>query len=168
MRLDLLLSQPDLHEHVVIEVKYLTAAWAGDVQGERFELLNQGAQDIRAYDVIKDVQRVERFVAGRSGWSGAVLVLTNDPSYWSRPTHSRLTNADAFRIYEGRPIMGRRSWGPNTGMGTMKKREAAIDVQGRYVCRWEDYSSLSGHRGRFRLLTFNIAGVTHLLAATST
>lgn len=47
MRLDLLLSRPDLGEHLVIELKYLTAAWTGQVEREHFELLNQGAQDIR-------------------------------------------------------------------------------------------------------------------------
>ncbi|GAA3113331.1 hypothetical protein GCM10020001_035530 [Nonomuraea salmonea] len=95
----------------------------------RFELLNQGAQDIRAYDVVKDIQRVERFVDGRPGWNGAVLVLPNDPGYWSRPGQGCRTNADAFRIYEGQEIMGRREWGPHTGLGTMKGRKAAIEVR---------------------------------------
>ncbi|GAB3973835.1 hypothetical protein GCM10029978_054010 [Actinoallomurus acanthiterrae] len=157
MRLDLLLSKPDVGEHLALELKYLTAAWAGEVDHETFTLLNQGAQDIRAYDVVKDIQRAEQFT-GRSGWSGAVLVLTNDPAYWSRPTHSRPTNADAFRIYERQQINGRRSWGSNTGVGTMKGREAAIELQGGYTCRWSDYASLPGPRGRFRLLIVPITG----------
>jgi len=41
----------------------------------------------------KDIARVERFVGDKRGWSGAVLVLTNDPSYWTRPGHGRATNA---------------------------------------------------------------------------
>ena len=63
-------------------------------------MLGQGAQDIRAYDVVKDVQRVERLVDMRPGWSGVVLVLANDPAYWSRAAPGRATNADAFRIHE--------------------------------------------------------------------
>jgi hypothetical protein len=157
MRLDLLLSRPDSGEHLVIELKYLTAAWTGEVEHEHFELLNQGAQDIRGYDVLKDIQRVERFVDRQPGWSGVVLVLTNDPSYWSGPRQSRPTNADAFRIYERQRITGRRAWGPNTGIGTMKGREAAIVVQGDYPCLWSDYSSLPGHRGEFRLLALSVA-----------
>jgi hypothetical protein len=51
------------------------------------------------------------------------LVLSNDSGYWSRPSHGRATNADAFRIYEGQRITGKRAWGPNTGAGTMKNRE---------------------------------------------
>jgi hypothetical protein len=96
MRLDLLVSRPDSGEHWALELKYLTAAWAGEVDGEHFELLSQGAQDIRAYDVVKDIQRVERFAARQPGLGGAVLVLTNDPGYWLRPTHGRATNAQAF------------------------------------------------------------------------
>jgi hypothetical protein len=155
-RLDLLISRPDRSENLALELKYLTAAWTGEVEHERFALLNQGAQDIRAHDAVKDIQRVERLVDGRPGWSGAVLVLSNDPSYWSRPGHSRATNADAFRLYEHQVIAGRRSWGPHTGVGTMKRREPAIELRGNYTCRWTEYSTLPGRRGRFQLLTFVI------------
>ena len=43
-----------------MELKYPTALWVGDVASERFELKNHGAQDILAYDVVKDTVRVER------------------------------------------------------------------------------------------------------------
>jgi hypothetical protein len=156
MRLDLLVWRPDLNRYLALELKYLTAAWDGEVDGEHFRLLSQGAQDIRAYDVLKDVQRVERFVDGQPGWSGVVLVLSNDPSYWSRPGHGRATNADAFRIYEDRVISGSRGWGPGTGAGTMRKREAAIELRGDYRCHWSPYSALPGAQGQLRLLAFTI------------
>src|SRR5262249_45393810 len=140
-----------------LELKYLTDAWAGDVNGERYKLLSQGAQDIRAYDVIKDVGRIEHFIADRPEWSGAVAVLANDPSYWTRPTHGRSTNADAFRIYEGQQISGLRQWGPRTGAGTMKGREVAIELGGSYKCLWNEYSHLPGARGRFRMLVFAVS-----------
>jgi hypothetical protein len=152
----MLISRPDLGRHLVLELKYLTASWTGNVDSERFELLNQGAQDIRAYDVVKDVQRVEQFVGGQPGWSGVVLVLTNDPGYWSRPNHGRITNADAFRIYEDRMISGDRAWGVATGAGTMKDRERAIQLHGEYRCRWSDYSVLPGRKGRFRMLVIPV------------
>ena len=101
---------------------------------------------------MKDIQRVEQFVTGRTGWSGAVVVLTNEPSYWQRPGHGRPTNADAFRIYEGNLLTGVRAWGPNTGAGTSKGREPDLDLKGEYVCRWSDYSHLDDARGRFRML----------------
>jgi hypothetical protein len=156
MRLDLLAWRPDLGRYLALELKYLTAPWSGEVDGEHFGLLSQGAQDIRAYDVLKDVQRVERFVDGHAGWSGAVLVLSNDPSYWSRPRHGRATNADAFRIYEDQVLSGSRAWGPGTGTGTMKDREAVIELRGDYRCRWSPYSALPGAKGEFRLLAFPV------------
>jgi hypothetical protein len=156
VRLDLLLARPDLETYLVLELKYLAAAWTGAVEGEQFTLLSQGAQDIRAYDVVKDIHRVERFVDQQPGWSGAVLVLTNEPSYWQKPGHGRPTNADAFRIYESNRIAGERSWGANTGIGTMKGRQAPIALNGDYTCNWSDYSALPGPRGRFRLLTLTV------------
>lgn len=156
MRLDLLVSRPDPGRNLAVELKYLTAAWTGEDGGERFELLGQGAQDVRGYDVIKDVQRLERLVDARPAWSGLVLVLANDPAYWSRPAHGRATNGDAFRIYDGQVLSGRRSWGPLTGAGTMKDRASPIELSGSYQCRWSDYSRLSGPRGTFRLLTLAV------------
>ena len=156
MRLDLLVWRPDLGRYLALELKYLTAAWSGEVDGEQFGLVSQGAQDIRAYDVLKDMQRVEGFVDGHPGWSGMVLVLSNDPSYWSRPGHCRATNADAFRIYEGQVISGSRAWGPGTGAGTMKDREAVIELHSDYRCRWSPYSALPGSKGEFRLLALPV------------
>jgi hypothetical protein len=57
--LDVLFTDSD--RRVAIELKYLTAGWAGRLVGESFELLSQGAQDIRAYDCVKDIVRVERY-----------------------------------------------------------------------------------------------------------
>jgi hypothetical protein len=106
--------------------------------------------------VLKDVQRVERFVDSQPDWSGMVLVLSNDPGYWSRPGHGRVTNANAFRIYEDQVISGSRAWGPGTGAGTMRKREAVIELRGDYRCRWSPYSALPGPQGEFRLLIFTV------------
>jgi hypothetical protein len=159
MRLDLLVSRPDLGEYLALELKYLTAAWTGAANGERFNLLSQGAQDIRAYDVVKDMQRVERLVDRQPGWGGLVLVLTNDPGYWSRPAHGRATNAEAFRIYEDQVISGTRVWGPATGAGTRKNHEADLELRGNYRCKWTEYSALPGHRGRFRLLAIVIGAL---------
>jgi hypothetical protein len=157
VRLDLLLSRPDLRRHTAIELKYLTARWEGDVDGEHFALKNHGAQDIRAYDVVKDISRLERFVAGKSGWNGIFVAITNDPSFWRPVTHGRATNAQAFRIYEGVTLTGPRAWGPNTGPGTMRGREDAIELAGNHQLRWRDYARVDNSaRGTFRALVLEI------------
>ena len=157
MRLDLLVSGPGAGGCLAVELKYLTAAWSGEDDGEQFTLLGQGAQDIRAYDVVKDVKRVEQLVDLHPGWRGLVLVLANDPAYWSRPAHGLATNADAFRIYEGQELAGKRAWGPLTGAGTMKDRTSPIELRGSYLCHWAEYSSLPGSRGTFRLLALAVS-----------
>jgi hypothetical protein len=156
VRLDLLLSRPDLGLHTDVELKYLTAAWVGDIGGEHFALKNHGAQDVRAYDAVKDIGRLERF-ASRQGWNGLFVALTNDPSFWRPVTHGRATNADAFRIYEGLTLTGSRAWGPNTGIGTMRGREAAIELLGSHRLAWRDYSRLDSKAyGSFRALALEV------------
>lgn len=148
VHLDLAFTRTDLGRTTAIELKYLTRAWVGDVDGEHYELKDHGAQDVRAYDVVKDVVRVEKFIAGRAGAEGAVIVLANDPSYWRPAKLNDASNAAAFRVSEGVLLTGSRAWGLNTGSGTMKGRVDVLEVAGRYDLQWADYSRLAdGGRG---------------------
>ena len=128
------------------------------IPGEQFELRDQGAQDIRAYDVVKDVVRVEKFVAAMQGSNGAVVCVANDPSYWNAPTHGRPTNAEAFRLHEGTVLHGARTWGPLTGGGSSRGREETLALVGSYQMAWSDYSTLPGPRGVFRTLVIEVRG----------
>jgi hypothetical protein len=157
VRLDLLLARPESGAYTVVELKYLTGLWSGIVDGEHFALKNHGAQDVRAYDVVKDIARVERFVAGKRGWNGVFVALSNDRSYWRPVTHGRPTNADAFRIYEGSVLTGTRAWGPLTGAGTMKNRGDPIELLGTHRLAWRDYSRLDAtSSGTFRSLIVEV------------
>jgi hypothetical protein len=156
VRLDLLVTSNDGANRSAVELKYLTRAWVGEVAGERFELKSQGAQDIRAYDVVKDVVRVEKFVDLMPGSNGAVVCLANDPSFWRTPTHGRDTNASAFRIYDGVRLEGPRAWGPNTGAGTSRNREEVLELRGAYDLRWRDYSTIPGAHGTVRALVVEV------------
>lgn len=144
VHLDLAFARPDIGRTTAVELKYLTRAWTGDVGGERYELKDHGAQDIRAYDVVKDVVRVEKFIGGLPGADGDGVVLANDPSYWRPAKMNDTSNAAAFRVSEGVVLNESRAWGPNTGPGTMKGRGEALAVGGRYEMRWGDYSRLPG------------------------
>lgn len=87
-----------------------------------------------------------------------LVAITNDPSFWRPVTHCRLTNADAFRIYEGVMLAGTRAWGPNTGPGTMKNREAAIELAGAHLLKWRDYARVdTSSRGLFRALVLEVS-----------
>lgn len=168
VRLDLELIHPGKGTGVAVELKYLTRLWSGSDGRECFKLKNHGASDLRGYDVIKDIRRVERFVAARPGWSGLVIVLTNDATYWRPRTHGRVTNADAFRLCEGLVLTGERAWGPNTG-GTSRGRETALQLTGTYPLAWADYSSVSpGPAGTFRSLVVEVDGQAGTLEGENT
>ena len=158
VHLDLLFDHLETRLCTAIEVKYLTRRWAGEVDGEEFDLKNHGAQDIRGYDVVKDVVRVEKLVAGAPNYNGAVVVLTNDSSYWRPPKANDTSNAVAFRLCEGSVLEGLRQWGPRTGAGTRKGREPALHLVGRYELHWRAYSCLpGGPAGELRQLVIPIA-----------
>lgn len=151
MRLDLLLTAEDGMQ-TAVELKYLVRAWQGEHGGERFELKNQSAQDIRGYDVVKDIVRVERFVSSRPRSDGAVVCLSNDALYWRAPMHGRVTNADAFRLHDGVVLSGSRSWGTFTGSGSSKRREEPLVLAGEYRLAWREYSRLFGMGEEFKAL----------------
>lgn len=166
--LDIACTRPDLSRFSAIEMKYLTRSWSGVDDGERYDLKNHGAQDIRGYDVVKDISRVERFVADRPGYDGAVIVLSNDRYYWrAHSTENDLTNAAAFRIGEGAVLSGVRAWGPKTGEGTRKNREADIPLEGTYKLQWQDYSAVGKDQASqvstFRVLVIAIEESVRLI-----
>jgi hypothetical protein len=158
IRLDMLITMGG--ELMAIELKYFVARFEGVVGGERFDLPNQAAQDISRHDFIKDITRVEQFVADGvvdSGWS---VALTNDGGHWRRGTKSDPVDA-MFRIHEGRVLMGQLTWGARAGAGTTRSRELPLDLRGTYTCAWTDYSTIarSGVKPvEFRFLAFEIRG----------
>lgn len=143
--IDLIFAR-DARSHAV-EVKYLTALFHNDINGEPFRLKNQGAQDIRRYDVCRDIERMEAFCT-ETGRSASVVVLTNDPYYWKGRLNAG-TCAEAFDTSGRRELFGELRWAEHTG-GTMKGREAPISLGSRYLPHWEDYSDLGGTKGLLR------------------
>lgn len=159
-RVDLLLLTPS--GPVAVEVKYPTDSLKTVLGGELVELPRQGAQDTTGYDVIKDIHRVEHFVHSGMAVAGAVVVVTNDASYWTDPAHGRITGAAAFRLYDGTTLEGERSWGEASGPGTRKSREEPIGLMDAYTLGWNDYSLVEGaRRGRFRSLLVEVGTTPH-------
>lgn len=139
------------NQEMALELKYLCQRIEHDIDGEPFALKPQGAQDVRRYDVLKDVARMEQFLASRPAASAAVLVLSNDPAYWSGPKHDGTSDA-AFALRQGRTVTGSLDWADHTGPGTKRGREKAIDLTGTYSMNWRGYSLIDGRFGEFRYL----------------
>ncbi|WP_433612686.1 DUF7669 domain-containing protein [Dactylosporangium sp. CA-139114] len=131
---------------VAVEVKYLAAAFVGEIGGELFELPNQGAQDVSRHDVVKDVVRLERLVAEGYADEGIAITLTNDASYW-RPGIKADPIDAAFRIHEDRVLAGTLAWSSAAGSGTTSKRDTPLVLTGRYRCHWQPYSTVRAARG---------------------
>jgi len=134
-----------------IELKYLVRKMTTQLNGELFQLNNQSAQDIRRYDFIKDIKRLEDIAEERKNFTGYAILLTNDTSYWSEPTNPDTIDA-MFRLQEGRILKGKLSWGKKASEGTIKGREQSIVLKNRYEVRWQDYSQ----EGLFRSLTIQV------------
>ena len=65
--LDVLLIDRLAGREVALELKYLTASWQGVARQDSLDLLSQGAQDIRAYDCIKDIAALKgSFTTGQA------------------------------------------------------------------------------------------------------
>lgn len=158
VHLDVAFERPDLGAYTAIELKYLTRAWSGPITGQQYGLKNHGAQDIRAYDVVKDICRVEEFTAKRPGANGAVIVITNDGNYWRPQNDGDTSNAAAFRLGDDVVMSGARAWGPRTGPGTKRGRDKALLVAGTYPLHWREYSDLGDrrHGSRFRQLVIEV------------
>ena len=154
MRLDIWLPK----ERIAVELKYPTRMLELEWGNEEHLLTDHGAQPLRRYDFLKDVQRLERVVAERNARGGFAVLLTNHPYYWERPTRSWRTAIDAaFRLHEGRTIVGELNWSERAGAGTTRGREDPINIIGSYDLHWRDYSRLGGSSNqRFRYLAVSI------------
>jgi hypothetical protein len=133
-----------------LELKYLSKSLSTTLDGEPITLKQHGAHDQRRYDVCKDVTRMEAF-AEATGFSAGVLVLTNDPNYWQERARTDTIDA-AFNLSHLRELCGRLAWHELAKPGTIKNREKALDVKGRYALTWQDYNRIEGRAGLFRYL----------------
>lgn len=155
MHIDILVK--DNRKIYPIELKYMTLGCDTVVDGEKFVLKNQGAQDTRRYDFLKDIARLEKVIeADQSFTKGYAILVTNDPSYWTAPRNLKTCDAE-FRINEGTNKTGELKWAEHTGPGTCKGREKAILLKDSYTMNWMNYSKINDNRsGAFRLLCLEI------------
>jgi hypothetical protein len=65
-----------------LELRYMVRRLSMLLDGERFELHSQAGRDIRRYDVVRDLRRLQQLVASGVLDTGFAVVLTNDSRYW--------------------------------------------------------------------------------------
>lgn len=151
LELDLLLVDPSSGDRVAVELKYATRALQVDHCGERFNLRNQAAQDVRRHDFIKDIVRIETLVDRGAVGRGWAIFLTNDAGFWR--ASSRETVDTAFRLHDGRALPRRLVWTDAAGEGTRRGRDMPLELSGAYELGWRDFSTAAqGPGGTFRIL----------------
>ena len=82
MYLDIWLST----SRIAIELKFATRKLECEWNGENFSLRDQSAQDVKRYDFLKDIQRLEQVVMDGNADAGFAVLLTNDHLYWKEPS----------------------------------------------------------------------------------
>lgn len=136
-----------------IELKYRTLGLSHEIDGERFRLRDQSAEDHGRYDFLKDVERLEHLIEADHIDAGVAILLTDCRRFW-RPSGHEAPNDAAFRVHEGCELTGSLAWAPTAGPGSTKGREHPIVLRGSYRALWEDYSDLGDvPGGHFRSLT---------------
>lgn len=105
---------------------------------------SDGAHDLAHYDFWKDVRRVEQLVEARHASWGAVIAITDDPSYWT-PSRRQDVLDTAFRLHEGREAFGVLAWARQTG--TTKGRTEDLALAGWTRCRGRHTRTRGGSFG---------------------
>ena len=132
-----------------VELKYAQKKLAVTHTGEEYRLKNHGAQDLTAYDFVKDICRVEEFAAELAGFRyGYVVWLTNDPYLWREPTSPAVGYAQ-FSVHSGAVRQGHMAWSERMGVGTIKGR-GPLALRGSYPILWNEYSDFGMRDGLFR------------------
>lgn len=161
INLDLLLGLDG--QQYAIELKYITAKLECEVADESFELASQSAQDLRRYDILKDLSRIEALQQAGLVAGGCSITLTNDASLWRESRKSDAIDS-AFRLHHGRAIHGELAWSLHAAAGTIRSREAPLRLRGEYLIDWQPYSSVpaASRNNEFRLLMLEVppAGLT--------
>ena len=141
---------------IPIELKYCTKSLP-DSYPSKVKLKNQGAEDVRRYDFIKDVQRIEKaktcleqdhdshFICGYA------IMLTNSSLFWKSRSSRKNQCDSAFRLHEDKGEFGGEMMWVDASEGTMKGREKPL-VTNHYKIVWKDYP----HCSLFRYLSVMI------------
>lgn len=141
--IDLIIKVTDT-EYIAIELKYTTKQkrMNYNVNGRIVPMYAQGAGDVRRFDYLKDVQRIEKLLQKEDALgltkakivSGYAIIMTND-SYSKKVGED--TGYREVTLYEGRVFSANETMRLH-----IKGYEDRVPVclSNEYVCNWENYN----------------------------
>ncbi|MBO4671901.1 MAG: hypothetical protein J5640_08720 [Bacteroidales bacterium] len=150
-----------------IELKYRTKAFScTGLLGDIITLKDQNAHDLGRYEFWEDVWRIENiknmFLPEEKIMEGYVVILTNDPAYWTVPNSRQCNTIDRqFKIHTGNCVQNvhwvnipsKSHNNPNYVAG--KANYPGLSLTKSYkVPEWIDYSQLNNDQ--FKFLTIQV------------
>ena len=143
-------------QNVLIEFKYLTNKFLGEINGMKQEVKSHMAVDIRRHDCWQDIERIEKFAFENDSDVdyGYFILVTNAPAYWEVKESDSVDNL--FRIHEGEHKAGVRKWKDGTKEGTNHGRTTPIETICNYNFEYKNFSKLPGKYGTFKSLVVEI------------
>lgn len=126
-----------------IELKYKPKELEITIDDEDFYLKSHAAQTLGNYDSLKDISRIEKFIARNKCEAGFVIWLSNDKPRWINPIleDASLTSAKQDSGVEVKLREG-------LGEGTTRGRTAPIILKSNYQddIKWQPYSFCNPER----------------------
>lgn len=153
MHLDILLINNDML--IPIELKYVTKSFTCELDKETYTLKDHSAQDLRRYDFIKDISRIEECKEKLDNFQeGYSIMITNDKSYYKEYESNRISICHDFRIHQGNSSTRLSKWRNNPSIGSIKGRESDINLKNDYTFNWQPYSNIENEE--FKILIVKI------------
>lgn len=151
------ISLVDMNEEFVIELKYKTKQAIFTNNSEEYILSDHLGHGNGRYDFIKDISRIENY-----GKEGVAIFLTNDHLYWDNRNSGTETLDERFRIHQDVVINGEYDWlfreryTQEQFMNSVsKERINEINIKGKYVVNWENYSGFGNNCFRYLIIHIN-------------
>jgi hypothetical protein len=135
-----------------LELKYKTSLLKCEIDGEMFELKKHGASSNGQYDIIKDIEEIERLKNLYPKMKCAMIAITNDSGYWKTHAKDDASYRD-FSLHDGRLLHGNLEWRPKGDPMAVQKffrtqgaRAKNLQVRGKYDIQWKLYPGGNGFR----------------------
>lgn len=142
----------DNSNKIGIELKYKTKKDKFEIVDEKFDLKQQGAQNLARYDFCKDIWRLEQWCSDKVIQKGYAIFLTDDDTYYENKSRKE-TLDEQFKIHKNQKIEGELKWKDGISEKTKKKRPNFY-LTGSYKANWEDapHNAELNHQFKYLLI----------------
>lgn len=134
----------NMYECVIpIELKYKTKKCSISYNDEIFDLKSHSANDLGMYDVVRDIERIEKVKGAYDNCrEGYVICITNDQGYFKKRDIKGKVQYEDFCISQDTKIPKHPRWRLNPSPGTIRGRTDEINLTNNYTCNWNGYSEV--------------------------